>query len=132
MAAVFWAFRVMVGLGMLMIATGLAGLVLHLKKRLFDTPWFYYLCMAMTPAGFVSVLSGWFVTEIGRQPYVVYEVYEKHLTLYPRLSVHPLPYFPVCYYSHLYSDFWGRQLLHHQTHFQRAGYSRRCLWQSRC
>jgi cytochrome d ubiquinol oxidase subunit I len=73
-ALVFWSFRVMVGLGLLMIATGLAALVLFLRKRLFDTRLFQYWCMALTPAGFVSVLAGWFVTEIGRQPYVVYGV----------------------------------------------------------
>ena len=71
-AWVFWSFRIMVGIGMLMIATGLLALVLHLRKRLFDTTWFQYWCMALTPAGFVAVLAGWFVTEIGRQPYVVY------------------------------------------------------------
>jgi cytochrome d ubiquinol oxidase subunit I len=64
----------MVGLGLLMIATGLTGLVLHIKKRLFDTWWFQYWCMALTPAGFIAVLAGWFVTEIGRQPYIVYGV----------------------------------------------------------
>ena len=71
-AWVFWSFRIMVGIGMLMIATGLFALALFLKKRLFDTAWFQYWCMALTPAGFIAVLAGWFVTEIGRQPYVVY------------------------------------------------------------
>jgi cytochrome d ubiquinol oxidase subunit I len=71
-AWVFWSFRIMVGMGMLMIATGLLALVLHFRKRLFDTTWFQYWCMALTPAGFIAVLAGWFVTEIGRQPYVVY------------------------------------------------------------
>jgi cytochrome d ubiquinol oxidase subunit I len=70
-AWVFWAFRIMVGLGMLMIATGLMAIVLYFKKRLFDTRWFQYWCMALTPAGFVSVLAGWFVTEVGRQPWIV-------------------------------------------------------------
>ena len=71
---VFWSFRIMVGLGVLMILTGLTALVLYLKKRLFETTWFHYWCMAMTPAGFVAVLAGWFVTEIGRQPYIIYGV----------------------------------------------------------
>jgi cytochrome d ubiquinol oxidase subunit I len=71
-AWVFWSFRIMVGIGMLMIATGLIALVLFFKKRLFDTAWFQYWCMALTPAGFIAVLAGWFVTEIGRQPYIVY------------------------------------------------------------
>jgi cytochrome d ubiquinol oxidase subunit I len=71
-APVFWSFRVMVGVGMLMIATGIIAIVLYFKKRLFDTRWFQYWCMALTPAGFLAVLAGWFVTEIGRQPYIVY------------------------------------------------------------
>ena len=62
----------MVGLGMLMIATGVIAIVLYFRKRLFDTRWFQYWCMALTPAGFVAVLAGWFVTEVGRQPWVVY------------------------------------------------------------
>jgi len=73
-ASVFWSFRIMVGIGTLMILTGLVGLVLFLKKRLFDTRWFQYWCMAMAPAGFIAVLAGWFVTEIGRQPYIVFNV----------------------------------------------------------
>jgi cytochrome d ubiquinol oxidase subunit I len=64
----------MVGIGILMILTGVAALVLFLRKRMFDTRWFQYGCMAMTPAGFVAVLAGWFVTEIGRQPYIVYGI----------------------------------------------------------
>jgi cytochrome d ubiquinol oxidase subunit I len=68
---VFWTFRIMVGVGMLMIATGLIAIVLYLKKRLFDTRWFQYWCMALTPAGFIAVLAGWFVTEVGRQPWIV-------------------------------------------------------------
>jgi cytochrome d ubiquinol oxidase subunit I len=71
-ALVFWAFRLMVGLGMLMIATGVIAIVLYFRKRLFDTRWFQYWCMALTPAGFVSVLAGWFVTEVGRQPWIVH------------------------------------------------------------
>jgi cytochrome d ubiquinol oxidase subunit I len=71
-AVVFWAFRLMAGLGMLMIATGVIAIVLYFRKRLFDTRWFQYWCMALTPAGFVSVLAGWFVTEVGRQPWIVH------------------------------------------------------------
>lgn len=71
-AWVFWSFRVMVGIGVLMILTGFTAAVLHFRGRLFDTRWFQYWCMALTPSGFVAVLAGWFVTEIGRQPYIVY------------------------------------------------------------
>jgi len=82
-ATVFWAFRIMVGLGMLMIGTGLAGLALFLKKQLFSTQWFHMWCMAMTPAGFVAVVAGWIVTEVGRQPFVVFNVLRTSETLSP-------------------------------------------------
>lgn len=71
---VFWSFRIMVGIGTLMILTGLIGAVLYFKKRLYDTKFFQCWCMAMMPSGFIAVLAGWFVTEIGRQPYTVYGV----------------------------------------------------------
>jgi cytochrome d ubiquinol oxidase subunit I len=70
-AIVFWAFRIMAGIGTLMIATGLFAIVLYFKKRLFDTRWFQLWCMALTPTGFIAVLAGWFVTEVGRQPWIV-------------------------------------------------------------
>jgi cytochrome d ubiquinol oxidase subunit I len=70
-AVVFWTFRIMAGIGTLMIATGLIALILHFKKRLFDTRWFQLWCMALTPTGFIAVLAGWHVTEVGRQPWIV-------------------------------------------------------------
>jgi cytochrome d ubiquinol oxidase subunit I len=73
-AWVFWSFRVMVGLGILMVFTGVTAAILYFRKQLFSKPWFQRWCMAMTPAGFAAVLAGWIVTEIGRQPYVVYGV----------------------------------------------------------
>ena len=54
-ALVFWTFRIMVGLGSLMILTGVMAIVLHFRKRLFDTRWFQYWCMALTPAGFIII-----------------------------------------------------------------------------
>ncbi len=73
-AIVFWMFRIMVGLGTLMILTGVIAAILFLQKKLFDTPWFQGWCMLLTPAGFISVVAGWCVTEVGRQPYLVYNV----------------------------------------------------------
>ena len=73
-ALVFWMFRIMVGLGVLMILTGVFAVILFFKKKLFDTPWFQAWCMLLTPAGFVAVLAGWVVTEVGRQPYVAYNL----------------------------------------------------------
>lgn len=73
-APVFWSFRVMVGIGMAMIGTGLAAAILTLRKRLFTSRLFHLWCMGMTPMGFIAVLAGWFVTEIGRQPWTAYGV----------------------------------------------------------
>ncbi|HJD60111.1 MAG TPA: cytochrome ubiquinol oxidase subunit I [Rickettsia endosymbiont of Omalisus fontisbellaquei] len=73
-AVVFFSFRIMVGIGFLMVFTGVAGLYLYLKKRLYTTRWFQYWYMLMSPSGFIAVLAGWFVTEVGRQPYIVYNI----------------------------------------------------------
>lgn len=69
---VFWSFRVMVGIGILMALTGLMALLLYFRKRLFTHKWFQMWCILMTPSGFIAILAGWFVTEVGRQPYIVY------------------------------------------------------------
>lgn len=71
---VFVAFRLMVGLGFLMAAVGLASLWLRYRHRLYDARWLHRLVVVMGPAGFVALLSGWVVTEVGRQPYTVYHL----------------------------------------------------------
>ncbi len=71
-AIVFWSFRVMVTIGFLMTAIGLYGLYLRWCHRLYDTRWFLQLCRLASPAGFIAILAGWFTTEVGRQPYVIY------------------------------------------------------------
>jgi cytochrome d ubiquinol oxidase subunit I len=88
-AMVFWAFRIMFFSGCLMILTGLIALVLYLKKILFESRWFHYGCIAMGPTGFISVLAGWFVTEVGRQPYMVYGLLRTADTASP-LSAPPI------------------------------------------
>ncbi len=70
----FFSFRVMVGIGFLMIALGFTGAVLWLRGRLFTTRWFLRAMSFATPIGFIAVLAGWFVAEVGRQPWVVYGV----------------------------------------------------------
>lgn len=69
---VFWSFRVMVGLGMLMIALGLWSLWLRWRDTLWHTRPFLHFAVLMGPAGVVAILAGWFTTEIGRQPWTVY------------------------------------------------------------
>ena len=69
---VFWSFRVMVGLGLLMVALGLAAFWLRLRGRIYETRWLHRFAVAMGPSGLVAVTAGWIVTEAGRQPYTVY------------------------------------------------------------
>ncbi|WP_010226428.1 cytochrome ubiquinol oxidase subunit I [Pseudomonas donghuensis] len=69
---VFWSFRVMVGLGMLMIFVGLWSLWLRKSDKLCSSRPFLYLTLWMGPSGLIAILAGWFTTEIGRQPWVVY------------------------------------------------------------
>ena len=72
---VFWAFRVMVGLGLLMIGLGAWGVLLMWRTRGPEhSRWFLRAAVVMGPAGFVAVIAGWVVAEVGRQPYVVYGV----------------------------------------------------------
>ena len=71
---VFWAFRVMVGLGLLMAAVGVWAAWLRWRGRLYASPWLGRVALAMAPAGFVALLAGWTVTEVGRQPFTVYGV----------------------------------------------------------
>ncbi|WP_312160876.1 cytochrome ubiquinol oxidase subunit I [Phenylobacterium sp.] len=70
-AIVFWSFRVMVGLGVLMIGLGLWGAWLCWRGAPERSRVFLRACVAMGPAGFVAVIAGWIVAEVGRQPWVI-------------------------------------------------------------
>ena len=71
---VFFAFRVMVGIGMVMIGIGAVGAFLWWQRRLFDTGWYLKPLVYAWPLGFIAILAGWWVTETGRQPYLVYGI----------------------------------------------------------
>lgn len=71
---VFWSFRVMVGLGMLMLFLGVWSLWLRWRQRLFCSKLFLRFAVVMGPSGLIAILAGWYTTEIGRQPWVVYGV----------------------------------------------------------
>ena len=71
---VFFSFRIMVAIGLLMIAIGFVGAWLWWRGRLFDTRWFLKPVGYTWSLGFIAILAGWMVTEIGRQPWVVYGV----------------------------------------------------------
>ena len=69
---IFWSFRVMVAVGVAMMALGFWSIWLRLRRKLFDAPKTYILAMFMGPSGFIAVLAGWITTEVGRQPYTVH------------------------------------------------------------
>ena len=62
----------MVGLGVLMLITGLWSLWARYRKTLYTSRWLQRLALVMGPSGFVAVLAGWYTTEVGRQPFTVY------------------------------------------------------------
>lgn len=71
---VFWSFRIMVGLGLLMALLGFASLYCRWRGRLYEAPWLHRAAIVMGPSGFVAVLAGWVTTEVGRQPWTIYGV----------------------------------------------------------
>src|ERR1700709_325293 len=71
---VFWSFRIMVGLGFLMMGLGLLSLWMRWRGALYQSRLLHTFAMLMGPAGFVAVLAGWVTTEVGRQPFTVYRL----------------------------------------------------------
>jgi cytochrome d ubiquinol oxidase subunit I len=71
---VFWSFRVMVGLGFLMLALGLFSLLARVMKRFYEWRLLHRFALLMGPTGFVAVIAGWITTEVGRQPFVIYNL----------------------------------------------------------
>lgn len=67
---VFVAFRLMVGLGVIMLGIGMVGAWLSFRGRLFTSKWYLGWVQYAWPLGFIAILSGWYVTEIGRQPWI--------------------------------------------------------------
>ena len=82
----FFAFRAMVGIGLIMLAVVLCAAWLWWRGRLHDTPWFQKLCIACVPLGFLAVLLGWTTTEVGRQPWVVYGLMRTRDAVSPSLT----------------------------------------------
>ncbi len=82
----FFAFRIMVGLGLIMLAIVLVALFLRWRGRLYDSNWFLKTCLYATPIGFLAVLAGWTTTEVGRQPWTVYGVMRTAESVTPSLS----------------------------------------------
>jgi cytochrome bd ubiquinol oxidase subunit I len=71
---VFWTFRAMVGLGVLMLLLGVWSALLRRRGRLFKSRAFLHFATLMGPSGLIAIIAGWVTTEVGRQPWVVYGV----------------------------------------------------------
>jgi cytochrome d ubiquinol oxidase subunit I len=85
-AVPFFAFRIMVGCACLMLGLVALGGWLRWRGWLFDTPIFLRLCQWASPLGFVAVIAGWCVTEVGRQPWTVYGLLRTAQSVSPSLT----------------------------------------------
>src|SRR5215831_10900737 len=82
----FFAFRIMVGLGLVMLALVGWSLWLRVRRRLFDDLWFLRALGLAGPIGFLAVLAGWTTTEVGRQPWTVYGLLRTADSVSPSLT----------------------------------------------
>ncbi len=82
----FFAFRIMVGLGVIMLLVIISSLWLRIRHRLFDSVWFLMVCQYLAPIGFLTVLAGWVTTEVGRQPWTVYGLLKTTNSVSPSLT----------------------------------------------
>jgi cytochrome d ubiquinol oxidase subunit I len=72
MALVFYSFRTMFLLGILMFIAAATSVILRFTGKLFTRRWFLKLCLVLAPAGVIATIAGWVTSEAGRQPYIVF------------------------------------------------------------
>ncbi len=82
----FFTFRVMVAMGLVMLAVSWFGLWLRRRGALETTRWFLWAAFLSFPSGFVAVVAGWFTAEVGRQPWVVYGLLRTRDAVTPSLT----------------------------------------------
>src|SRR5262249_39122405 len=82
----FFAFRGMVGMGLIMMAVSWLGLLLVWRNRLERARWFLWAAFASFPTGFVALLCGWYTAEVGCQPWVVYGLLRTEDAITPSLT----------------------------------------------
>lgn len=85
-AVVYVAFRVMVGIGVLMLLIVALGWWMRWRGRLYEPSWYLRLAQRAMPIGFIAVLAGWTVTEVGRQPWVIYGLMRTRDAVSPTLT----------------------------------------------
>ncbi len=72
MVFVFWGFRIMFYVSILIFASAFIGIVLRLRRRLYVSTRFHKWLLWTTPIGIIAIYGGWVTAETGRQPWVVY------------------------------------------------------------
>jgi len=82
----FFGFRIMVGMGLIMLAVSWFGNLLRFRGRLETTRWFLWGTFFAFPTGFIAILTGWFTAEVGRQPWVVYGLLRTEDAVTPALT----------------------------------------------
>lgn len=82
----FYGFRLMVGIGLIMLVMAVAGQLLRRKQRLYRARWYLVLAQWTAPLGFVAVIAGWTTTEVGRQPWTVYGLLRTAQSVTPSLT----------------------------------------------
>ncbi|HUO54118.1 MAG TPA: cytochrome ubiquinol oxidase subunit I, partial [Rhodoblastus sp.] len=102
----FWGFRIMFGLGLLILAVSWLGVFLRWFGRVEDHRWFLWITFLCFPTGFLAVLCGWFTAEVGRQPWVVYGLLRTRDALTPSLST-PMVAASLLGYILVYSLIYG-------------------------
>lgn len=85
---VFWSFRIMVGLGCLMLLTAVISVYQRKKQTFYTNKNWLRLAIVMGPTGLIAILAGWFVTEVGRQPWVVYGLLRTKDAVSPHSTLH--------------------------------------------
>jgi cytochrome bd ubiquinol oxidase subunit I len=85
-AITFWAFRVMVGMGLIMLLVAWWGVLQSVRRRLDASRLFLTLALVSFPFGFIAVIAGWFTAEIGRQPWIVYGLLRTSESVSPSLQ----------------------------------------------
>ena len=85
-AVVYFAFRIMVGVAVLMLGMTACGLALLWRRRLETSVWYLRACQLAFPLGFIAVIAGWITTEVGRQPWTIYGLFKTVDSVSPSLT----------------------------------------------
>ncbi|WP_038268721.1 cytochrome ubiquinol oxidase subunit I [Zhouia amylolytica] len=95
-AITHYAFQTMVGLGTILLLAGIIFLLSYKKKHWMDTKKYWLLFILLAPAGFIALEAGWVVTEVGRQPWIIYNIMKT------KDAVTPMPGMIYSFYMYLF------------------------------